>query len=52
MLLPLIHSGDLRPDAGTALALYYGLAGLATLSNLGVIVGHRAVERKYVRRGQ
>jgi hypothetical protein len=52
MLLPLIHSGDLRPDAGMALALYYGLAGLATLSNLGVIVGHRAVERKYVRRGQ
>jgi hypothetical protein len=52
MLLPLIHSGDLPPDAGTALALYYGLAGLATLSTLGVIVGHRAVERKYVRRGQ
>jgi hypothetical protein len=52
MLLPLIHSGDLRPDAGTALALYYGLAGLATLSTLCVIVGHRAVERKYLRRGQ
>jgi hypothetical protein len=43
MLLPLIHSGDLRANAGGALALYYAVAALATLSTLGVILGQRGV---------
>jgi hypothetical protein len=46
MLLPLIHPNDLRPDAGTALALYYSLAGLIALANLGIIMGYRAAEKR------
>jgi hypothetical protein len=46
LLLPLIHPNDLRPDAGTTLALYYSLSGLIVLSNLGIILGFRAAERK------
>jgi hypothetical protein len=46
ILLPLIHPGDLRPDAGPALALYYLLAALATISTLGVILGQRGSARK------
>lgn len=45
LLLPLIHSNDLRPDAGIALTLYYSLTGLVILSNLGVILGYRQTER-------
>jgi hypothetical protein len=52
MLLPLIHPADLRPGAGTALALYYGLAGLVVLSNLGIILGYRAAEKKLPGDGQ
>jgi hypothetical protein len=52
ILLPLIHPTDLRPDAGTALALYYGLAGLVVLSNLSVILGYRAAEKKPSSHGQ
>jgi hypothetical protein len=51
-LLPLIHPTDLRPDAGTALALYYGLAGLVVLSNLGIILGYRAAEKAVPRHVQ
>ena len=47
ILLPLIHPDDLRPDAGTALALYYTLAGLVVLSNLGIILGYRAAEKNF-----
>jgi hypothetical protein len=47
ILLPLIHSADLRPDAGIALALYYFLSGYAVLSNLGVILGYRAAEKEF-----
>lgn len=46
ILLPLIHPNDLRPDADAALALYYTLAGLVVLSNLGIILGYRAAEKK------
>ncbi len=46
ILLPLLHPADLRPDAGTALALYYTLAGLAVLSSLGIILSYRAAEKK------
>ena len=46
ILLPLIHSTDLRPDAGNALALYYVLAGYAVLSNLIVILGYRSAEKE------
>jgi hypothetical protein len=45
ILLPLLHPGDLRPDAGTALALYYILAGLVLLANLGIILGYRAADK-------
>jgi hypothetical protein len=46
-----IHPNDLRPDAGTALALYYTLAGLLVLSNLGIILGYRTAEKKLFSHG-
>lgn len=52
ILLPLLHPNDLRPYAGTALALYYILAGLLVLSNLGIILGYRAAENKLSNHGQ
>jgi hypothetical protein len=45
MLLPLIHADQLRPDAGSGLALYYAVAGLVVVANLGVILAYRAAER-------
>ena len=45
ILLPLVHSGDLRPDAGTALTVYYAVAGLFALAYLGIILGYRAAEK-------
>jgi hypothetical protein len=45
ILLPLLHPADLRPDAGTALALYYAVAGLIVLSSLGVILSYRSAPR-------
>jgi hypothetical protein len=47
ILLPLIHSADLRSDAGTALVLYYALAGYAVLSNIVIILGYRSVEKEF-----
>lgn len=44
ILLPLLHPADLRPDASSALALYYAVAGLVVLSSLGIILSYRAVE--------
>jgi hypothetical protein len=44
MLLPLIHPNDLSPDAGNALVLYYTLAGLIVLANLGAILSYRPIE--------
>jgi hypothetical protein len=41
ILLPLIHPNDLRPDAGNATLLYYSLAGLIVIANLGIILGNR-----------
>ena len=52
ILLPLIHPNDLRPDAGATLALYYSLAGLIVLSNLGIILGYRAAEKRLSSHGQ
>jgi hypothetical protein len=46
LLLPLIHSNDLRPDAGSDLTLYYAMAGLIILANLGIILGNRAAEKR------
>jgi hypothetical protein len=46
ILLPLLHPADLRPYAGTSLALYYTLAGLALLSSLGIIMSYRAAEKQ------
>jgi hypothetical protein len=46
MLLPLLHPADLRPDVGTALTLYYVLAGFVVLSSLGIILHYRATEKK------
>ena len=45
ILLPLVHSSDLRPDAGTALAVYYAVAGLFALAHLGIVLGYRAAEK-------
>jgi hypothetical protein len=51
MLLPVVHPNNLRPDAGIALALYYILAGLIVLSNLGIILGFRAAEQNLSNHG-
>jgi hypothetical protein len=52
LLLPLIHPNDLRADAGTALTLYYALAGLMVICSLGVILGNRAAEKELASHGQ
>jgi len=44
--LPLIHPGDLRPDAGSGLALFYALAGSLVLAHTAVILGYRAAEKQ------
>ncbi len=44
MLLPLLHSADLRPDSGSALTLYYALTGLVALLGLGVILSYRGAK--------
>lgn len=43
--LPLFHPADLRPDAGTATAVYLTTAALACLLSLGLIVTYRTKER-------
>jgi hypothetical protein len=48
MLLPIIHPDDLRPDAGSSLMLFYGVAGLVLLLNLGIILSYRKTERNLV----
>jgi hypothetical protein len=48
ILLPLVHPNDLRPESGGALVLYYSLAGLIVLANLGIIISYRPVEKKYL----
>jgi len=45
ILLPLLHSGDLRPDAGFGLTLYYAVPALTGLSTLGVILSYRKTEQ-------
>ena len=44
ILLPVLHQGDLLPDKGTALTLYYVLAGIVVLASLGVILNLRSAE--------
>jgi hypothetical protein len=51
ILLPLLHPADLRPDAGTSLLLYYSLAGLITLSSLGIIINFRSAEQNLAGHG-
>jgi hypothetical protein len=45
IFLPLLHPADLRPDAGSSLALYYALAGLVVLSGSLLILSYRAAEK-------
>lgn len=45
MLLPILHAGELRPDAGMSLPLFFAAAGLVLLATLGVILSYRAKER-------
>jgi hypothetical protein len=52
VLLPLLHPADLRPEAGTSLLLYYSLAGLITLSSLGIIINFRSAEKNLTSHGQ
>jgi hypothetical protein len=47
ILLPLLHSGDLRTDAGNALTLYYGVASLVALLTLSVILSYRGAEKRF-----
>ena len=45
MLLLLVHPTDLRPEAGTAVALVYIVAGLIAVLSLGVILSYRHAEQ-------
>ena len=45
ILLPLLHQGDLRPDAGSSLAIYYTVAGFFVLTSLGFILSYRSKEQ-------
>jgi hypothetical protein len=51
MLLPLIHTADLRPNSGPELVLYYTLAGIVALSNLGIILNYRTAEKRLTSHG-
>jgi hypothetical protein len=44
ILLPLLHSADLRPDAGASLSFYYIGAGLFLVAFLAVILSYRSAE--------
>jgi hypothetical protein len=46
ILLPLLHPNDVRPDAGSALALYYAVAGFIAVFNLGIILTYRSTEKQ------
>ena len=46
ILLPLLHPTDLKPDAGTALTLYYTFAGVVVLVSLSLILSYRPAEQK------
>lgn len=45
ILLPLLHRGDLRPDAGDGLMLFYVVAILVGLTSLATIRSYRTAER-------
>ena len=47
LLLPLIHSNDLHPDPGFTLTLYLVIVGFSILAHLGIMVGYRAIEKKF-----
>ena len=44
LLLPLLHSGDLRPDAGNVMGLYYTLGSLIMLAGLGIVLSYRLAD--------
>jgi hypothetical protein len=46
-ILPLIHPGDLRPDAGNALILYYGLLAYFVIAHTAIILGYRSAEKTF-----
>lgn len=48
ILLPLLHADQLRPDAGSSLALYYVIAGFVLLAFSAVILSYRSVEEQFV----
>jgi hypothetical protein len=50
LLLPLVHPGDLRVDAGSSLVLYNVVSGLVLLANLAVLLSYRRT-RKAVGQG-
>ncbi len=47
ILLPLLHSNDLRPDAGSSLTFYYLLAGFVVMSTSAVILSYQSVEKNF-----
>lgn len=44
-LLPLVHPGDLRPDAGFSLTLYYLITGILILAGGLIILSYRKREK-------
>jgi hypothetical protein len=45
ILLPLLHSGDLRPDAGSSLILYYAIASFFVVIGVSLILSYRSTEQ-------
>jgi hypothetical protein len=50
-LLPLVHPGDLRPDAATDLTLYLALNGVVFVAYLAVLWGRRSAVAAHRNRG-
>ena len=46
ILLPLLHSADLNPDAASTLPLYFVIAGFVVVSSLVVILSYRPAEKR------
>lgn len=51
ILLPLTHSGDLRPDSGAARLLFYGLATAFTVAGALIIAAYRTGEQQVANDG-
>jgi hypothetical protein len=52
ILLPLLHPGDLRPDLGLEMTMYYLCGAMALLASLGIILSFRDDEKRFTSSGR